>query len=150
MNPPHNTPVKYMTFICKLGAPVIPRCQQVLAEKRILMKYLLLAGRSIITYYYTVLFSTKGVNSSFNVACSPLTNLFKKGAAKELLCFFFPFLQQRDGAESSGGGSGRIWCDASGGTEESSGCRNESWGHDTLQTQQMLLLLRYCTKITLM
>lgn len=48
MNPPHNTPVKYMTFICKLGAPVIPRCQQVLAEKRILMKYLLLAGRSII------------------------------------------------------------------------------------------------------
>lgn len=77
-----------MTFICKLGAPVIPRCQQVLAEKRILMKYLLLAGRSIITYYYTVLFSTKGVNSSFNVACSPLTNLFKKGAAKELLCFF--------------------------------------------------------------
>lgn len=40
--------MKYMTFICKLGAPVIPRCQQVLAEKRILMKYLLLAGRSII------------------------------------------------------------------------------------------------------
>lgn len=65
-------------------------------------------------------------------------------------CVFFPFLQQRDGAESSGGGSGRIWCDASGGTEESSGCRNKSWGHDTLQTQQMLLLLRYCTKITLM
>ena len=38
----------------QIGRPVIPRCQQVLAEKRILMKYLLLAGRSIIQELLTI------------------------------------------------------------------------------------------------
>ena len=78
---------KIYDIYMQIGRPVIPRCQQVLGEKRILMKYLLLAGHSIIQS--CSLFSTKRVNSSFNVACSPLTNLFKKEQRKSAGFFFF-------------------------------------------------------------
>ena len=122
---------KIYDIYMQIGRPVIPRCQQVLGEKRILMKYLLLAGHSIIQS--CSLFSTKRVNSSFNVACSPLTNLFKKEQRKSA-GFFFSSSSGRTAERAAVGGSGRIWCDASGGKEESSDCRNKSWGHDTLQT----------------
>lgn len=47
------------------------------------MEYLLPAGHSIIRS--CSLLATKRVDSSFNVACSPLTNLFK--GAEKVCCF---------------------------------------------------------------
>lgn len=88
------------------------------------MKYLLLAGHSIM--WSCSLFCTKRVNSSFNVACSPLTNLFK--VAEKVCCFS---CSSRTAERASSGGSGRIWCDASGCTEESLKCRNNNWKHVT-------------------
>lgn len=53
---------------------MIAHCQQVLGNKNILMKYLVLA-LAVVLYTY---FLHKRVSSTFNVACSPLANLFKK------------------------------------------------------------------------